>query len=400
MKNKFKVILSGTLLIAIMAFAISCKETFTEEDALKAQQEIDLAIYVVNGSDAASAPIAGATVTVNQNGVSVTGTTDATGAALFPKVKVGDFVYTVTAANFITESSQGNAGSFNFREGQVTVRIDLISTADADLATIKGTLTVEKDVTNLVREFASSVDVFFDVSLNSGTRTFTTKTDANGAYQIKVPTNPSSSTFVQIRYSDFEADQVIAINRYGDETGSFITVPQILPRKETIKTLFSPTTSGQQFRTIPSVNSIRSVFATVEAPPAGGTQAIIDYVETDAQGGIVDIDFSTGGNYTGDADGKVTVTFVSLDGGTGASYVITLGSNSSVSNAYFGLGTGASVAKTNGAGYPKNISGGFTLNKITTQTPSFNTSVSVLKGTITFANGYYGTGVYRPREIF
>lgn len=389
MKNKFKVILSGTLLIAIMAFAISCKETFTEEDALKAQQEIDLAIYVVNGSDAASAPIAGATVTVNQNGVSVTGTTDATGAALFPKVKVGDFVYTVTAANFITSTGSASASSFNFRESQKTVRIALISTSDTDVATIKGTILMEKDVTNLFPEPAASIDVFFTVDLASGDRTFTTKTDANGNYSIKVPVN-SYDTYVSIRYADFEADQIIAVNRYDDES----SFPVTLPRKETIKTLFSTNTNGAQ-NVYFYEGDVRSLFAVAEAPPTGGVQAIISSVFTDATGKVTGVSFSNGGNYSGDADGKVNITITSLDGGTGASMVVTLNGNTSVAAA---AGTPANVVLVSGSGYPIN-SDNYTLNKIDYRWPNYTDEVYVSKGQIVIANADFGTGVNRPKNV-
>ena len=88
MKRTFNII-SGALLIVLTTFVISCKDQFTEQDALNSQQQIDLALYIVNQSDPVQGPITGAVVTFSQNGVSKDVTTDATGAALFPKIKVG-----------------------------------------------------------------------------------------------------------------------------------------------------------------------------------------------------------------------------------------------------------------------------------------------------------------------
>ncbi|MBY0436510.1 MAG: carboxypeptidase-like regulatory domain-containing protein, partial [Cyclobacteriaceae bacterium] len=225
------------MLVASLILVTSCKEKFSEEDALKAQQEVDLAIYVTNQTDPAQPPVAGANVTVTISGKTTSVTTDAAGAALFPKIQVGTYVYKVEAASFITAAGTGSANPSNFRQKQVTQQVNLISLADADLATVKGTITMEKDVTNLTKEGASGVDVYFNVYLNIGQRVFTTKTDANGNYQIKLPTNGvNQQTYVEILYADIEADQVIAVNKFSDEVGSF---PQILPRKETLKTVFS-----------------------------------------------------------------------------------------------------------------------------------------------------------------
>ncbi len=396
MKRTFNIV-AGALLVVLATIVISCKDQFTEQDALNAQQQIDLALYIVNQSDPVQGPINGATVIFSQNGVSKTVTTDATGAALFPKIKVGDFIYSVAATNFISTAGTGSASSTNFREGQMTITVAMISTSDADLATVKGTLTVDTDATNLTREVAGAVDVFFDVYLNSGQRTFTIKTDASGNYLMKVPVNSTSTTTIVVRYGDFETNQTIALNQYGDETGSFTTVPQLLPRKDVVKTLFSMSTDGSQYINIPSAFNVRSLYAIVDAAPAAGTLAIINGVTVNSSGQITDVSFLTGGNYTGDADGKVNVTFTSLDGGSGATLQITLGNNSNVQNAYFGLGTGASKVLVGGSGYPTS---NFSLNKISTRTPSARTLLTVTKGTITVANGDYGTGIYRPRQIF
>ncbi|MEJ0055871.1 MAG: hypothetical protein WDN75_09610 [Bacteroidota bacterium] len=142
------------------------------------------------------------------------------------------------------------------------------------------------------------------------------------------------------------------------------------------------------------MGSIKSVYAIVDAPPAAGTLATVSSI-TITNGSVTDIGFSSGGNYLGDADGKVNITITSIDGGTGASCVVTLGNQTSVSSAYAGIGTGSKIL-AGGSGYPTSD---FSLNKTSTRTADARTSFTVLKGTITVANGDYGTGIYRPRLV-
>jgi hypothetical protein len=401
MKKTVSKFLSLALVGFLLVGAFSCDDPYTEEDALKAQQEIDLTIYVVDKS-LNSKPIANAKVTVSQAGATKDVTTDDKGIAQFPKIKVGSYVYTVTADNYTSQDGTGNASPDNFREGQVTRQVTLYSLTDENSATIQGKVTMEKDLTNLTPEAAAGIKVFFDIYLNNvGYQTFTATTDAQGAYTIKVPTNGAlTSTSVYIRYQDFEADQVIAVNKYADEAGTFLSIPQVLPRKETIKTLFSQNYSGSinMFYTGSSTTAafgMRSLYATVEAPPAGGTLATIASVETNSLGEVTGVTFNTGGNYTGDADGKVNVTIVSLDGGSGASIQVALAGNASVLNAY---STIANRTIVKGAGYPAN-NVNFTLNKVDLRYPSAATSLSVSPSNIYYANGDYGTGVARPRLI-
>ncbi|MBX9698837.1 MAG: hypothetical protein K2U26_02505, partial [Cyclobacteriaceae bacterium] len=144
-----------------------------------------------------------------------------------------------------------------------------------------------------------------------------------------------------------------------------------------------------------SSNNVRSVFAVVDAPPATGTQAVVSTVFTDASGRVTGVSFSNGGNYTGDADGFVNIAITSLDGGSGASIRVALAGNSSVSTAY---GTPANVTITAGSGYPAN-SNNFTLNKTGSVAASYQSYTYIQKGTVSIANGDYGTGVSRPKQV-
>jgi len=389
-QNRFRFLslaLSGLVLLG----AVSCQDDFTEEDALKAQQEIGLTIYVVNSSTAESAPVANAKVVVSQSGESQTVTTDETGVAKFSSIQIGEFVYSVSADNFTPLSGVGSADVDNFRQGQVTSRIGLYSLSDENMVTVKGNITVETDVTNFDREFAS-VKVTASVYLSGiGNRTFEGNTDASGNYSIKVPVAAEGSD-ISINFPDFTADQKIALNRYNEEA----SFPEVLPRVETINTLFSVSTNYTGNPTFYE-GDVRSLYATVEAPPAGGTQAVINTVYTNSQGEVTGVNFNNGGDYTGDADGVVNITIVSLDGGSGASIVVDLDGYSSVSSAYYA--DPANVTIEGGSGYPKN-SDNYTLNKIDYRWPSARTYANdVRPGSEVVANADYGTGVYRPRNV-
>jgi hypothetical protein len=387
----------------------SCKDEYTEEDALKAQQEIDLTIYVVDNTSSGRNPIANAKVTVSQAGTSTEVTTNDKGVAQFPKIKVGGYTYSVTAENYTSTSGTYEADPGNYRQGQVTQQIILYALAGENTATIRGTVIMEKDLTNGTPEPVASYKVYADVSLsNLGTKTFTATTDAQGNYQMVVPTNGANGSSVSLRFPDFEADQVIAFNKYYDATNAdnFFTEPQVLPQKETIKTIFSVNTGGginRYFRTsggstVTSItNQIRSVYAVAEAPPTGGTRAIIDEVYTNALGEVTGIDFNTGGNYTGDADGKVTVTITSLDGGSGASISIPLTGVTTTGNASTAYNDNSPTIVP-GSGYPKN-SNNFTLNKVNLKDPSGTTSLYIYAGQFYYANMDFGTGVSRVKEL-
>jgi hypothetical protein len=202
-----------------------------------------------------------------------------------------------------------------------------------------------------------------------------------------------------VRFPDFEADQIIAFNRYSDEATDFYSEPQNLPRRETIKTLFSASTSGQINRSYVGGGSfnVRSVYAIAEAPPTGGTRAIIDQVFINNKGEVSGLSFSTGGNYSGDTDGKVNVAIFSLDGGSNGAVTISLTGVFTTTSASTGYNNNSPLI-TKGSGYP--VGGHLSLNKTATRTPSGRTALfTVSPSTINIANMDYGTGIARPKQL-
>ncbi|MEQ8303583.1 MAG: carboxypeptidase-like regulatory domain-containing protein [Cyclobacteriaceae bacterium] len=396
MKTKFNLI-TTSFIIGLMALSISCKEQFTEEDSLNAQQLVDFAIYVFDQSSADEAPIAGATVTFLQGGGKVEATTDESGFALFPKVKFGGFVYTITAENFTSVTEDDYIDPDNFRQSQETYSVGLYSLNDENLATMKGDVRLETDLTNDAPEFMEGITLRFKVYLNNGQKVFLATTDSEGKYEVKLPVNQYGST-VEVQYPDMLINQKIAFNKLSTDPKFF---PEVLPQVAMVETLFAMYTSGGILKNNSNypITDVAPIYAIAEPAPNGQTTAEIDFVYTD-EGEITDIDFNTGGNYAGDADGKVSITFTSLLGGSGASLVITLGDQTNLSSAYNGNGTASSVL-VGGSGYPEQ---NYFLNRVGYRSPSLNSSnrtnsFYLYPGTITFNNPDYGTGVSRPDNL-
>lgn len=395
MKHKFK-LFTATLLIGLMTLSISCKEQFTEEEALKAQQLVDFAMFVYNESSGEREPVAGATVTFIQGSNKVESTTDESGVALFPNVKFGGFVYIVTAENFTSVTDNEYIYADDLRTSQETYSVGIYSNADETLATIKGKIQLETDLTNETREAIEGITLRFRVNLNNGDKVFTASTDADGNYEVKVPVrNNGSSVYVQ--YPDVLAGQKIAFNKLASDPLNF---PKVLPKIETVETLFAMYTGYSLNASNYPDFDVAPMYAIAEAAPTGQTTAVIDYVYTNADGEIIDIDFANGGNYTGDADGKVNITFTSLLGGSGASLVITLGDQTNLSSAYNEAGT-ATKTLVGGTGYPDD---NYYLNRLSYRGPSLSTqsrehSFYLYPGTITFNNQDYGTGIVRPDNL-
>ncbi|VAW29193.1 hypothetical protein MNBD_BACTEROID06-972, partial [hydrothermal vent metagenome] len=172
------------LLLGLVLFSTSCKEQFSEKDALDAQQQIDMAIYVYDAGAKDEPAVVGATVTFVQGTETRTVTTDETGVALFPKAKIGGYILKVTAENFTSYSDNDEIYSDNFRQGQETFQVGIYSLTSDNMATVRGRVAIESDLTNDVTEYAAGIDLNLTVYLSNATEVFTTTTDAEGRYSI------------------------------------------------------------------------------------------------------------------------------------------------------------------------------------------------------------------------
>ncbi len=380
MKFKMKkTTLSALLALALtMAGFIACTDDFTEEDALNAQQTIDLSIYVIDYFDAKG--LSDAEVSVVQDGSIVSVTTNEDGVAMFSDIKIGNRLpVTVEKAGFTKVQATTYMDVENFRQAQVSQTIGVLSLTE-NTATIKGKMEIETDLTNDETETVpegSEVSVYLDLFSNINDIEIKTTTDAAGNYELKVPaTNTGAGIQYTVKYPTLVLDQTIAKNRNAGEP----EFPETLPNIDIISTTFNPIGSAVPVPWVPSI------VATVPAP-IGGKRAILEVFGVNSSGEITDIDVDiVGSGYTGT---EVPVTIISLFGGSGADVVVPVNPDGTLS--FF------DVINNGGSGYPyfryanrpdEGEPNGFQffLN-------------NVQSGEIRVINVDYGTGTYRDKDI-
>jgi hypothetical protein len=323
MKNLFKAGVFGLLALTVLW---SCKDDFTEEDLLDKQaslgkDSIDFSVLVYNAStsftgsadaeeqctdcrekssEARAKGVPTLTVTISKNGKAVTATTDAAGIALFKGLQPGTVVGTVsgtgfTTTNFTVSIKEGTSSNGNNEPTtNAGAIIPVFETEGDNVATVTGRATFEGTLLNDEPEpvpdgttVAFSIDAasnrfkdlfkaILDLDLLGELVTTTSvdnlsfegnfvATTTNGSYSINLPTSHHGLDYTYT-FSDFTADQSIAINNYDNRPFGE------LRRVEVIPTQFSQNntpTSGPRVE-IPFVNSVQ---LDVEAPPPAGTGA-------------------------------------------------------------------------------------------------------------------------------
>ena len=188
MKNLLKFI--AFALIAILVLN-SCDDNYTEEDALQAQQTVDLIVAVTDKSNYDQA-LDGATVSTVINGASVEKITDATGMVTFEDVKIGgNLNIYVSKADYTTTFTTINTTPSNYRQATVSASVSIYSLSDENLVTVKGQLTIETDLTNRNKEVVegAEVKVYNQYLPNGSTKALVGTSDAQGKYEIQVPVN-------------------------------------------------------------------------------------------------------------------------------------------------------------------------------------------------------------------
>ncbi len=241
-------------LLASTIFYSCKKDNLTQEDVIKNQQVIDFVVQVLDRTDF-NKPVDSANVTTYVNGEMKQVATDVTGTVTFKDVKVGTTLSLyITKNNYLNAYSEAEAYTSNYRVAEVSQTVYLYSTKSSNLVTIKGRLTLEKDVTNREPEPASNVVVkAMNSNLNDyAEQYFYDVTDTNGNYEIKVPVTSTNSNYVEVFYPEITTNQSFA-KMLND--GSV----QIVERK----VLYKSNSGGL---TVPSVPS---AFITIAAPDAG-----------------------------------------------------------------------------------------------------------------------------------
>lgn len=387
---KTKIFFLSLIAIAITSF-YSCQD-FSEEDALKAQQLIDLLIVVDSDIKQDRPLVEGAEVTITQFGETRTQVTDEFGTAAFPGAKVGSFSYKVKKDGYYAFSGTSQNSVTNIRQSQMTTRVTLSPILGETFATLRGHVIIESDLTNSEPEPAEGAKVDLIYSRASGTQVSTATVDANGDYSIDIPVSETEPLYVSVFFGAVELDQKIAIRKFSNEIGS-LTDPTntVFPRVESITTLFQMSAATLLNNNVPTnVPSVYGVAPNPQGNISDDRKAIISGVSVNSKGEVIGLSFSDGGKYEGDLDKKVTVSIVSLVGGTGASVEFDLTNHSSLSAAY-GAGDYTLIK---GSGYPN-----YTLNRTGTRYASGNTGLYVSAGQVYVINGDYGSGVFRSDKI-
>ena len=354
----------------------ACDDDFTEEDALNAQQTIDLSIHVIDFFNTTS--LQDVSVSVVQDGTTISGTTNEQGVATFTDIEIGGSIpVIVSRENYTTVQRLVSVNVTNFRQGQRTETIPVLSLTE-NTGTITGRLEIETDVTNEDTEIVpegTEVTAILNINELSGINVIevTAATDANGVYELVVPATSNGINY-ELSYETLTLDQRIAKNG-NDGDPEF---PTTLPSTENISTVFNPRGFSVDIPFVPSI------FATAPAAPAGGETIVFGRVDT-SLGEIDNIRIENfGSGYAANSTFPVTIT--SFLGGTGADIAFnTDGSGEFASFSFNDVGEDYPVFGN------ANRSGQFS--------PNFDFFVEVRTAEILTVNGDYGTGTFRNQQI-
>lgn len=384
---KTKLIYSFIIVALLATVFTACKDDFTEEDALNAQQTITFNVVAINVTDQQG--VEGAEVTVVLDGAEVTATTNSLGAATFKNVKIGSgFPVTIAKEGFVTINTTMGTNGVDYRQAEVSAVLYMLSSTST--ATLSGKVEIETDVTNDTREKVTTgtVKATFEPGYYNGFEIYSNFTveatiGADGTYTMNLPTFGTGVEYT-ISVNDLEVDQKMAYNKKPGEQDFPIT----LPKAENIKTVFSHNSGSV---TIPSF--VPAVFAVINATPTGASAevALLD-VETNPDGEIFDINiFDSGFGYPASST-TVPVTITSLLGGSGATATASTNASGQITSI---------VLNTPGSGYPAAsfTTPDATFNTATSASNLYTTSYLVKPGDIKVRNVYYGTGSSRAFEI-
>jgi hypothetical protein len=328
--RKFKISLFLLAVIISSNFQSCSKGDFSEEDAMKLQNQLyqskqtfddSLATtkvrvtYTITLVDAATstlksakaaASITGATVKVTQNGVTTSQTCDASGITVFNNLKTGTAAVNVTLAsysevnfvvNFAYNGTDGVSGGVEF--ANIIPMIATSSTSGAT-GTITGKVTCESNLLNITPEAVpAGTKIIATVQTNSaalsgitggtiqsisyGNLSLSTSTLADGTYTLTVPATSMGLTY-NLTVADFSVNQQLLMT-----TASGVPVYTA----QSIPTNFGSVASVSA-STIPNVNP---VVVNITAPDYSFTPATAVAI-LDNSNGIDHINLtSNGGSY-------------------------------------------------------------------------------------------------------
>lgn len=258
--NKLKFSLAILLALAISFNFTSCnKDDFTEEDAIKLQNDLQdegayvtYTVAIVDASNTltekstnAAAGLDSFQVTLTQSGKVMTAATDAAGMAVFSNL-LGGTAFSVVISktgyatcSYVDDIQNPTLGTDNASPASFAATIPMINLADGQVATIKGKVIGELDLTNKVSEPISGATVkvtptgfsnspkqgnvtSMNYQMKDDTYTLAATTGTDGTYSIKVPTTLTGIEY-DVEVEDFEATQKIVLDTY---QGAIVTAAQ------------------------------------------------------------------------------------------------------------------------------------------------------------------------------
>ncbi len=387
-------------IILSLSTLYSCREEFSQEDALDLLNSVDISVYVYNRSLDYSEPVQNARVKITQGNSVYELTSDSNGLVNVEGAEYGKVFISVEADGFTSWYSDVSFYSTGEGQNQQTYSVGIYSLSDESLAKVSGKVLIEKDLTNDTAEFADGITLNLRISLSEGSFEFRAVTDKFGNYEFHVPSE-NRGGYASIRIPDLEINQKIAYHKIASDSRRF---PEVLPTTDLVPTVFSTNTGYLRNHNNYPVNEIWPIYAVADPAPDEIYTAVIDEVYSDYQGGINWLSFSYGGYYLGDPDEVVNIHFHSLATGSGATMQVFLTNYYNLRDAVFN----GDYSLVPGSGYPEADQEGdsYLLNRTPYREPvprtSDNREVSLgylLPGSNTILNIDYGTGVYRLHDL-
>lgn len=389
--KKLKYRFSILTIMVLVVSSCSIKEGLTDEEVL-ALDKGDWNYSIQLFDPVSNSGVEGATVQVTIDGELKTFTSNSLGSVDFSGPYNEEIFATISKDGYYGFSreiylNEGDRGKGLYRQ------IYMLPSGDEGTFTIKGKITVQSDLTTEAKEAADGATFTIDLFPNYDyMTTITVKTDATGNYSVKMPVWDGNTFYgyFRIRYNDYVAPQMVAINGLSGDPA----FPETLPTVPSITTTFSAINSGSV-----DIPYVQPIYATVPASTGvGGIQAAPFRLTPNGSGGVSTgiSAISTGTAYSA---GDKPLTIVSIVGGTGALGVIRDTDANGILDQY--------EITAAGNGYPiNNWSNQVVGNEnFTNSYPSFYNdsynypSNNYKAGSIVVNNIYFGTGVSRVQEV-
>jgi hypothetical protein len=258
--KRTKLLLSLMMIAVSVNFFTACNDDFSEKDAIELNRDYDEAdglaeytILVVNASQSTTlksteevnSVISGASVTITQEGVVKTDSTDASGMVVFSKLKAGTVAVTIKKTGYSEVYLVANLDAGNVAGGTKASNLIPMIPVTGVTGLIRGQVSYESDLTNKAKEIAANVKVIATVDASSPALSgikqgvieqisysglsLEATTNTNGEYEMVVPSTADGLVY-EVKVSDFEDDQTIYMNTYnGEEITAAADVEKSIP---------------------------------------------------------------------------------------------------------------------------------------------------------------------------